>query len=406
MLMILVVSITCSAPSAQPVKAMGTIYIRADGSIDPPEAPVSSLDNITYTLTSTVTDSVVVERSNIIIDGATSTIQGDGTGNGFSLQEVLNVTIRNTTIQDCFDGIQLFNSSATIITGNTITGNSYEGIGVYYSSNNLIADNDITNNQIGIAFYNSSSTWIVHNSFVGNALQAYTESSPNIWSGSYPLGGNYWSDYNGSDTKCGPYQDHPGSDSTGDTPYSIDSTNMDGYPLLNPWTPPTGHNVAIISALSFKTVVAQGSTSNITVFGANKGEYTETLNITVHVGTNIIGPKAVLILSGSVGWVVFPWSTSGLPFGNYTLSAYTEAVPGETNSTDNSWFGGWVIVTIQGDVDGNFRVDMGDVVSILKAFGSTYGRPNYNPNCDFDSNLRIDMTDVITALRVFGQHYP
>jgi len=33
----------------QPAKASGTIYIRADGSVEPDTAPISSVDNVTYT---------------------------------------------------------------------------------------------------------------------------------------------------------------------------------------------------------------------------------------------------------------------------------------------------------------------------------------------------------------------
>jgi thermitase len=33
----------------EPVKASGTIYIRADGSVDPPTAPISTIDNVSYT---------------------------------------------------------------------------------------------------------------------------------------------------------------------------------------------------------------------------------------------------------------------------------------------------------------------------------------------------------------------
>jgi hypothetical protein len=65
-----------------------------------------------------------------------------------------------------------------------------------------------------------------------------------------------------------------------------------------------------------------------------------------------------------------------------------------------------VILTIPGDVDGNFRVDMGDIIMILKRFGSIIGRPNYDPICDLDDNLKIDMGDVVAALVHFGQHYP
>jgi parallel beta-helix repeat protein len=212
-----------SAFSVQTVKAGGTIYIKADGSISPPEAPVSSLDSVTYILVGNVTDSVVIERNNIVIHGAGYTVEGDGTGNGFSLHDIVNVTIKNTRIEGCIDGIQLFNSSDNIITGNSIVGNSYEAIGLYYSSDNNITGNSITNNQIGIAFYDSSNNSIGQNTFVNNTYQAYTESSVNLWDDGSK--GNYWNDYKGTDSD---------QDSIGDTPYIIDVSNQDRYPLMNP----------------------------------------------------------------------------------------------------------------------------------------------------------------------------
>jgi hypothetical protein len=63
-----------------PVRATGTIYIRADGSIDSPDAPIQP--NGDYcTLTGNITsdaDGIVIERNNVIIDGAGYTVQGTG----------------------------------------------------------------------------------------------------------------------------------------------------------------------------------------------------------------------------------------------------------------------------------------------------------------------------------------
>jgi len=74
----------------------------------------------------------------------------------------------------------------------------------------------------------------------------FSYASTNIWDDGYPSGGNYWSDYNGTDLFSGPYQNITGSDGIGDTPYVIDENNRDRYPLMKPWTPSINATVDII----------------------------------------------------------------------------------------------------------------------------------------------------------------
>jgi len=52
----------------------GTVYIRADGRVDPPDAPIKRDGNV-YTLTDYIGSSangIVIERDNIVLDGAGS----------------------------------------------------------------------------------------------------------------------------------------------------------------------------------------------------------------------------------------------------------------------------------------------------------------------------------------------
>jgi hypothetical protein len=87
----------------QLAKASGTIYIRADGGIDPPGAPILTVDNVTYTLTENIAstfDGIVAEKSNIVIDGADYALQGKGAGRGIGLYGESNVTIKNTNINN------------------------------------------------------------------------------------------------------------------------------------------------------------------------------------------------------------------------------------------------------------------------------------------------------------------
>jgi hypothetical protein len=89
----------------------GPIYIRADGSIDPLDAPISTFDNVTYVLTGNITtdaDGIVVERDNIVVDGAGYTVEGIGadSSHGIFLGEKSNVTIQNIMFQKLKHGKQ------------------------------------------------------------------------------------------------------------------------------------------------------------------------------------------------------------------------------------------------------------------------------------------------------------
>ena len=192
MLLALLIGTLNLASRVEKAKASGTIYIRADGSIDPPDAPISTADNVTYTFVGNISDSIVVERDNIVVDGAGYIVEGTGSGNGTTLSGRTNITIRNTTIKTFYTGIYLFSSNNNSVlgnnitannvgvwlkssnynslSGNNITNNNYRGIGLGYSSNyNSISDNNATaNNQDGIGLYSSSNNSISGNSITAN----------------------------------------------------------------------------------------------------------------------------------------------------------------------------------------------------------------------------------------------
>ena len=147
--------------------------------------------------------------------------------------------ISGNSITNNDDGIRLSNSSDNTISGNNITNNEH-GIWLTVSSNyNSVSGNKITNNWGGIRLYDSSDNKFHHNDFVDNTQQIYNyeNASTNVWDDGYPSGGNYWSDYGGSDSYSGPYQNLTGSDGIGDTAHVIDENNQDNYPLMNPYVP-------------------------------------------------------------------------------------------------------------------------------------------------------------------------
>jgi len=149
--------------------------------------------------------------------------------NGVWLDSSLNNSISgNNFTASNFYGISLDSSSNNnSISGNNIADNEY-GIHLDSSSNSSVSGNNITNNEYGISICSSSDNNVYHNNFVENTLQVHSAGSINVWDDGYPSGGNYWSDYNGADVN---------RDGIGDTPYIIDGNNRDNHPLMTPYVP-------------------------------------------------------------------------------------------------------------------------------------------------------------------------
>lgn len=174
---------------------------------------------------------VLVRCENITVNGlilANTTV-------GIAFWETNDSLIENNDVLSNGGGIELHYSSGNTINGNTINSNNWAGIYLEDSStNNLIGNQVNSNNECGIYLKESSGNAIYDNYF-DNTENVYLENSVNRWNttktfadniigGDY-LGGNYWSDYNGTD-----------GDGIGDTPYVIDSDNIDYLPLVMPVT--------------------------------------------------------------------------------------------------------------------------------------------------------------------------
>ena len=197
-LTLLLVGMLSFAFNIQPVRASGTIYIRADGSIDPSDAAISS-DNATYTFINDINDSLVVERGHIIIDGAGHRLRGTGAFSrvlwapppaGIDVSGVDNVTIKNVDIEsfetgvlfsstchsvlsgnniaDNYYGVSLDSSFNTTVFGNTITANKVYGVLLFSCSNSTISGNNITSNCNGIIIINSSANMVSDNDLIDN----------------------------------------------------------------------------------------------------------------------------------------------------------------------------------------------------------------------------------------------
>ena len=290
-LILLLISIGLTV-RVQKVEASGTIYIRANGLVEGTDK-ITSADNITYTFTDNINDSIEVERSNIIIDGAGYTLQGSGSESGFLLWGIINTTIRNADIKGFEVGVYIGSASKNIISqnnitenyygmtlwsalnnsivGNNISWNDYIGINVYGDSNhNTISGNNLTDNvYIAISFLRSSNNDIIGNNIMNSTYGFYYSSSNdntiignNITENSYGIelynsthnsihhnrfvnntvqgasrenSTNFWD--NGSEGNYwSDYEEkYPNAteiDGIWGTPYVIDSDNVDYYPIV------------------------------------------------------------------------------------------------------------------------------------------------------------------------------
>ena len=159
----------------------------------------------------------------------------------------------NTESLDYSNGIDLSYSNYNTISKNNITQNSLGCISLDYSDHNLITYNDLTNSVQGIDFQEAS-----ENTVYGNNIAHHSSTGVSMWGGrdnlifynnfvSCGAGGrdgryiwdngtigNYWSNYNGTDTDNNGIGDEPYIFNVFSTMGYNDIVNIDNYPLMEP----------------------------------------------------------------------------------------------------------------------------------------------------------------------------
>lgn len=250
-----------SAERTEAANATQTIRINSDGTFEPINVPIRRNGDV-YTFTGNVDASIVVDRDNVVIDGAGYTLRGtyNGTrsdnwvvgegpnqeastipwtiGIDVASRGRYNLTVKNLNIKNFYIGMYIWSSNNTI-TGNAVTDNI---VGILLSGDhNTITKNYIAHNEQGIFFGVNTpgneplNIVLTYNSFVDNAVQfsgcfceTYNpQEAVHTWDDGRR--GNYWSDYHGADVN---------GDGIGDEPYVIDPQNRDRFPLMQPEAAP------------------------------------------------------------------------------------------------------------------------------------------------------------------------
>lgn len=206
-------------------------------------------------------------------------------GYGVRLTDSFNCTVYNNFIAKNIGGIVFENSSNCTAFNNTVTRNS-DGIRLYSSSqNNRVTANTVFNNVYCGMIYPiyaavPEGNAIFHNNFVNNTNPFIIQSSGNVWDDGYPDGGNFWSDYNGTDVYSGQYQNVTGNDGIGDSIYTVGGGEIDNYPLMQPWTILRVHNIN--TGNSYDTIQAAidaPETLNQHILWISSGTYQENVNL-------------------------------------------------------------------------------------------------------------------------------
>jgi hypothetical protein len=173
--------------------------------------------------------------------------------------------------------------------------------------------------------------------------------------------------------------------------------------LVNRTISDTFHNIGVDSIIALKTIVGEGYTMRLNVSLRNTGYHTETVNLEAYANDTFAASKLFTILHESSATATITWNTSGFAKGNYRMTVVAEAVPYETNISDNSCLGGMVFITIAGDVDGNRKVDGKDVALAAKYYNSFEGQPRYIANVDINDDRRIDGKDFAILAKNYGK---
>lgn len=105
-------------------------------------------------------------------------------------------------------------------------------------------------------------------------------------------------------------------------------------------------DVAITAVDPNTASVTSGETLYVSVTAQNRGNETETFNVTAYYDNTPIGKQLVIDLAPQNETnIIFGWNTTGTRAGTYVISAVADTVPGEIETADNTFVDGTVTIT-------------------------------------------------------------
>jgi hypothetical protein len=166
-------------------------------------------------------------------------------------------------------------------------------------------------------------------------------------------------------------------------------------------------DIAVTNATLSRTWAYQGMLVNITVTAKNVGDVSEPFNLMAFYGTNLLGNVSISGLApGATISQTFTLNTSlGVKlYRNFTISGQ-EVAQYDYNTSNNVFIDGNLTVRLVGDVNGDGKVRIDDILAVTQAYGSQPGDPRWNPYTDINGDGRIRVDDVLLAALNFGKTY-
>jgi len=374
-----------------------------------------------------------IVSENEISMSATYGVYGDRCGK--------NLIAENNVSSNGYDGIFLYQSEPCVLDNNRILSNVMDGARIRYSSNNTIEGNLFSGNDNGLVIYSdedplrkpglakyntieenivvnnsrgimiehaaesaemaenvirgnliafngvglnvsgSNGNLIFNNDFVNNSKQvSLNDSLSNSWDGGYYVGGNYWSDYNGTDSHWGVDQNRTGSDGVVDLAYvvSVNPAENDTYPFAraDAWL-----EVPEIEMIS----PANGTYRQ---YHAQEIPLTLKMNKPLWVSYSLDGESNLTVTD----------SLDNLLVGVHGIMLFANDTLGNEVSLGVSF-----TITFTEDLTLDGTVNIVDISIVAYSYGQSVGGQRWNPDADLNSDGTINILDIAMVAKEYGQ---
>ncbi|HEV2317549.1 MAG TPA: right-handed parallel beta-helix repeat-containing protein [Thermoplasmata archaeon] len=238
---------------------------------------------------------------------------GSGNNNAIFAQQVEALTVTGCNAVRSYYGLYLYAGTGVVASANNFSQSEY---GLYLESTTgvSISGNSFWNDNFSFDDVGTNTGVVDHNNFNHDRgwILAAGATAAFRWNSTYPIGGNYWSNYSGTDVKSGPGQNLSGSDRIGDTPFVLNPVTADQYPLMGTWV---AHTITFV-----ETGLTNGTPWSVAVNGQSGTSSSNAIVVSELDGATASFSYSVASLAG---YHISPASGAGVESGSNLVIAIT-----------------------------------------------------------------------------------